>query len=108
MLSAVRASGGSGQSGRLIRIDPKTAQAGDHQIDLGERIGPSWEAVQTALYERAPTTLCHGDFRADNLMFDDSATGREHVGILDWQIAYRSGGIGDVCYLTSTRPEAPD
>jgi len=106
MLSAVRASGGSGQSGRLIRIDPEAAQAGDHQIDLGERIGPSWEAVQTALYERAPTTLCHGDFRADNLMFDDSATGREHVGILDWQIAYRSGGIGDVCYLTSTRPEA--
>jgi hypothetical protein len=34
-------------------------------------------------------------------MFDDSATGREHVGILDWQIAYRSGGIGDVCYLTT-------
>jgi hypothetical protein len=73
----------------------------DGGVALGERVGPSWEAVQTALYGRAPTTLCHGDFRADNLMFDDSATGREHVGILDWQIAYRSGGIGDVCYLTT-------
>jgi hypothetical protein len=73
----------------------------DGAIELGERIGPSWEAVQTTLHERTPTTLCHGDFRADNLMFDDSATGREHVGILDWQIAYRSGGIGDVCYLAT-------
>jgi hypothetical protein len=23
------------------------------------------------------------------------------VGILDWQIAYRSGGVADVCYLTT-------
>ena len=73
----------------------------DGAIDLGERIGPSWEAMHTALYERTPTTICHGDFRADNLMFDDSSTGRDHVGILDWQIVYRGGGIGDVCYLTT-------
>ncbi len=46
-----------------------------------------------------PITLCHGDFRADNLMFDDPSTGGEHVGILDWQIAYRSGGVADICYL---------
>jgi hypothetical protein len=70
-------------------------------VELGERIGPSWEAVQTALFGRAPITLCHGDFRADNLMFDDTASGREHVGILDWQIAYRGGGIADICYLTT-------
>jgi aminoglycoside/choline kinase family phosphotransferase len=73
----------------------------DGAVALGERVGASWETVQTALYEGTPTTLCHGDFRADNLMFDDAATGREHVGILDWQIAYRSGGIGDICYLTT-------
>jgi hypothetical protein len=73
----------------------------DGAIELGERVGPSWEVVQTQLFERAPTTLCHGDFRADNLMFDDSASGREHVGILDWQIAYRGGAIADICYLTT-------
>ena len=70
-------------------------------VGLGERIGPSWEAMQVALYEGAPTTLCHGDFRADNLMFDDASTGREHVGILDWQIAFRTGGVTDICYLTT-------
>ena len=73
----------------------------DGAVELGEKVGPSWEVVQTEVYERAPTTLCHGDFRADNLMFDDAATGREHVGILDWQIASRNGGIGDVCYLAT-------
>jgi aminoglycoside/choline kinase family phosphotransferase len=64
----------------------------DGSIALGERIGPAWEATQTALYERAPSTLCHGDFRVDNLMFDDEAEGREHVGIIDWQISYRAAG----------------
>ena len=73
----------------------------DGAVALGERIGPSWEAVQTAVYDSTPTTICHGDFRADNLMFDDAATGREHVGILDWQISFRAGGIADVCYLTT-------
>jgi hypothetical protein len=70
-------------------------------VELGERIGPSWEAVYQHFYASTPTTLCHGDFRADNLMFDDASTGREHVGILDWQIAYRGGGIADVCYLAT-------
>ncbi|HEY5662432.1 MAG TPA: phosphotransferase [Ilumatobacter sp.] len=68
-------------------------------IALGERVGPTWESTTVALYERTPTTLMHGDFRADNLMFDDQTAGRDHVGILDWQIAYRAGGIGDICYL---------
>jgi hypothetical protein len=70
-------------------------------IELGERVGASWEATQTALFEGAPVTLCHGDFRADNLMFDDDAEGRDHVGVIDWQIAYQGGGIADVCYLVT-------
>jgi hypothetical protein len=68
-------------------------------IELGEQVGPTWESTQTALHERAPTTIAHGDFRADNLMFDDDDEGDDHVGILDWQISYRAGGVGDVCYL---------
>jgi hypothetical protein len=73
----------------------------DGAVGLGERVGPSWEEAQTAMFEAMPTTLCHGDFRGDNLMFDDSASGREHVGILDWQISYKAGAIGDVCYLAT-------
>ena len=71
----------------------------DGAIELGQRIGPVWETAMTELFERAPRTLCHGDFRADNLMFDDTTDGREHVGVVDWQIAYRSAGISDVGYL---------
>lgn len=73
----------------------------DGAVALGEIVGPSWESTQTALFERAPTTLCHGDFRGDNLMFDDTSDGVDRVGVLDWQIAYRSAGVGDVCYLAT-------
>lgn len=79
----------------------------DGAIELGERVGPAWEATLTDVYERAPMTVCHGDFRADNLMFDDTATGTEHVGVVDWQIAYRSAGISDMGYLI-TQSMTPD
>ena len=73
----------------------------DGTTELGEQIGAAWEATQTALYEGAPVTMCHGDFRADNLMFDDHAEGRDRVAIIDWQISYKGGGIADVCYLVT-------
>ena len=57
---------------------------------LGQQVGASYEELATiGIRVDAPITVCHGDFRADNLMFDDSVTGRDHVGILDWQIAIR-------------------
>ena len=71
----------------------------DGSVELGARVGPVWERSMADLFERAPTTLCHGDLRADNLMFDDAAEGKEHVGVVDWQIAHRSAGIFDVGYL---------
>jgi hypothetical protein len=80
-------------------LDRLGADMPEGAIELGEQIGPAWEETQTILYEGAPITLCHGDFRADNLMFDDGVEGRDHVGIIDWQISYRGGGVSDVCYL---------
>jgi len=73
----------------------------DGALALGERVGDSFEAIITSMFDDAPATICHGDFRADNLMFDDASTGREHVGIIDWQIAMKSAGVGDVCYLVT-------
>jgi aminoglycoside phosphotransferase (APT) family kinase protein len=85
---------------------------GDHlpdgAVELGEQVGPTWEATQTHLHESAPTTLCHGDYRADNLMFDDSTSGHGHVGVLDWQISYRSAAISDICYLITQSMTADD
>ena len=44
-------------------------------------------------------TICHGDFRVDNLMFDDRAGRRRPVAVLDWQISYRGPAISDVAYF---------
>ena len=66
---------------------------------LGERIKEAWEQVNQAGCDASPTTVCHGDFRVDNLMFDDTAADAERVGVIDWQISYQGPGISDICYL---------
>jgi hypothetical protein len=71
----------------------------DEALRLVEPIGASWVTMATDGFGRVPTTVVHGDFRADNLMFDDHQSGREHVGVIDWQISYRGAGVTDVAYL---------
>jgi hypothetical protein len=68
-------------------------------LDLVGPIGATWVEMTTDGFARLPPTVVHGDFRADNLMFDDRTTGRDHVGVIDWQIAFRGAGITDVAYL---------
>jgi hypothetical protein len=71
----------------------------DGSAALGELVGPNFESAMVRDFESRPRTIAHGDFRADNLMFDDSTTGSDHVGILDWQIASEGEGVGDIAYL---------
>jgi aminoglycoside phosphotransferase (APT) family kinase protein len=71
----------------------------DGSVELGGLIGSAWEETQATFGKLNPVTLCHGDLRADNLMFDDSAEGQERVGLLDWQVSARLGGLWDVAYL---------
>lgn len=71
----------------------------DGAVELGELIGPGFEATQMSFNDCNPVTIAHGDFRVDNLMFDDSSEGTEHVGVLDWQISMRVGGMMDIAYL---------
>lgn len=57
---------------------------------------PEWtgallQAMQT------PDTICHGDFRADNLLFDEG----DGLLALDFQLAAVSHGMTDVAYLIS-------
>jgi aminoglycoside phosphotransferase (APT) family kinase protein len=44
-----------------------------------------------------PRTICHGDFRNDNLLF-----GPDRVCIVDWQGAHLGAGLHDVGYLLGT------
>ncbi|HEY9217831.1 MAG TPA: phosphotransferase [Phenylobacterium sp.] len=60
---------------------------------LGERLGPKIRTIMTTL-SQAPTTLVHGDFRADNFFFDG-----ERLTVVDWQIVMRGRGAFDLAYL---------
>jgi aminoglycoside phosphotransferase (APT) family kinase protein len=71
----------------------------DGGAELAELVGSTWEDLALSTYDDTPRTVCHGDFRADNLMFDDTTTGEHHVGVLDWQVSMRGPGIGDVGYF---------
>lgn len=62
------------------------------------RIGGIWAEKVPWMLENlmTPTTMCHGDYRADNLMFD----GPDPVAI-DFQIVGTGSGIYDVGYFIS-------
>jgi len=49
---------------------------------------------------RQPRTICHGDFRADNLMFARSGRGTTLITI-DWQAPMQARGAFDVGHLLS-------
>jgi hypothetical protein len=44
-----------------------------------------------------PLTVCHGDFRADNVFYD-GVPGGAQVAVCDWQISGRGNGLFDVAY----------
>ena len=46
-----------------------------------------------------PVTLIHGDFRLDNLFFDDGPGGSGEVAVIDWQMAMRAPGGTDLVYF---------
>lgn len=54
----------------------------------------------TASTDRAPekTSLVHGDFRLDNLLFDIRG-GAEEIAVLDWQTLTIGNGLTDIGYL---------
>jgi aminoglycoside/choline kinase family phosphotransferase len=52
---------------------------------------PDW----VARHADEPITLVHGDYRLDNLFFDDDGA----VAVIDWQLAMRAPGQTDVVYF---------
>ncbi len=68
-------------------------------VRVGERMA---SAVERLMIEMAqpPRTLCHGDFRADNLMFAQR-DGAAALITLDWQVSLQARGALDVASLLS-------
>ena len=66
-------------------------------VAIGERLVAHIEALFAKL-ARMPLTIQHGDFRADNVMFDIH-DGAEPVAIVDWQTVMLGPGVLDVAYF---------
>ena len=61
-------------------------------------IGPRWtDAMPQLLQDLAsqPATLCHGDYRADNILFDDAGA----PVLLDFQLTGTGSGAYDLAYF---------
>jgi aminoglycoside/choline kinase family phosphotransferase len=65
-------------------------------LALAERFAVSLPRYQAAL--PAATTVVHGDYRLDNLLFG-TAEGGPPVGVVDWQTVYHGPGVADLAYF---------
>jgi aminoglycoside/choline kinase family phosphotransferase len=74
------------------KLDPR-------MIPIGQKLGAKVNDILDRFATR-PLTICHGDFRLDNLFFHDSGSERPLTAI-DWQITIRSTGTYDVGYMMS-------
>lgn len=68
-------------------------------LEIGERLGTRLNAIQDE-ETLSPRTICHGDYRLDNLFFA-SPEGGDPLAVIDWQIVFRGRGLSDVGYFMS-------
>lgn len=66
-------------------------------LEAGARLRNGLEPLLREI-SASPRTFVHGDFRADNLFFDDRSRWDE-VAVIDWQLCCRGCGAFDVAYL---------
>lgn len=71
----------------------------DDVRSMGERLQPQIAGMLDRFRER-PRTLCHGDYRLDNMFFGNGS-GQTPLTVVDWQIAIQSTGTYDVGYFIS-------
>ena len=70
------------------------------------RVGPRWTDAHARLLTdlaTAPTTMVHGDYRADNMLFDDDGS----VALLDFQLLGTGSASYDLAYFI-TQSLTPD
>ncbi|MXY43627.1 MAG: phosphotransferase [Dehalococcoidia bacterium] len=64
-------------------------------IDLINRLGDSLARIRLQL-SRPPRTILHGDYRLDNLAFDESGRG---PAVIDWQAPSIGRSVADMAYF---------
>lgn len=65
----------------------------------GEALAPRIGALMDLAFEQ-PRTLMHGDFRADNMMFEAGAS-TAPFALVDWQIVMQGPAAFDLAYMLS-------
>lgn len=65
--------------------------------ELGDAFSTNYLNLMAGLSARSPWTLCHQDYRVDNMLFGDPA--KDEVVIIDWQGMGRGPGAYDVAYI---------
>lgn len=78
-------------------VDVYGLRIGKDAIALGNRLRGSLDWLRNEIAKR-PRTVCHGDFRADNLFYGD-VHASDDVVIFDWQLCQRSLGALDLARL---------
>ena len=73
------------------------AELGGAEARVGDRVSRHGQQIAD-LMAAAPRTIVHWDYRADNLVFDET-TKEEPVVVLDWQLAQRAMGAFDATRL---------
>ena len=63
----------------------------------GHRVGPNTRGILQALCA-GPQTICHADFRLENMFFA-SQPAHPHFAIIDWQSITKSSGAQDLSYF---------
>ncbi|MCH7801615.1 MAG: phosphotransferase [Chloroflexi bacterium] len=69
-------------------------------------IEPHVASIKTRLAQ-GPVTLCHGDYRLDNMFFDDTNSGNSLV-VFDWQALRVGRAPYDLAYFLGTSMAADD
>ena len=79
--------------GFVERFGPKL---GADELALAERLGSSLGAWLA--HQDGPSTVVHGDYRLDNMMFG-TAEGGYPVAVVDWQTPGHGAGASDAAYF---------
>jgi aminoglycoside/choline kinase family phosphotransferase len=66
----------------------------------GEALAPNVIRMLDGFVER-PSTLLHGDYRADNLFFGSAGQDAPPLAAVDWQVTNRGAGAFDLAYFLS-------
>ncbi len=91
------------QHGVATSWEPFLAAFGDRVGDDIRAIGERFPAVTAEMmtFPERQTTLCHADYRLDNLFFRDGDGGVPEVVAIDWQICVKTVGAYDLGYFLS-------